>query len=265
MKSKDYKKIAHECFPIIESTAVFIREQLKEVKSGDVEIKEKNSLVSFVDKKAEEMLVSGLGTILPEAGFITEEDTVTQSEKDWTWIIDPLDGTTNYLQQIPHFAISVALVEDNEIVVGIIYSIQNEECFYAWKDGGAYLNGEAINVSTTADLDNAIIATGFPYSIKNFPPIIEAVGFFIQNARGLRRLGAAALDLAFVACGRVDAYYEGWINSWDVAAGILIVREAGGLVNDFEGSDNCMNSGSIIAANPKIHSAVDDVVQQIFS
>ena len=265
MNSKDYKKITFECLPLIESTATFISDQLKKVNAADIEVKEKNSLVSFVDKSAEEKLVSGLTQIIPEAGFITEEDTVEQSKKEWTWIIDPLDGTTNYLQQIPYFAISVALMEGDELVVGIIYSVQHKECFYAWKDGGSYLNEVPIHVSSTKGLDNAIIATGFPYSTDNYLPIIETVGFFIEHARGVRRFGAAALDLAYVACGRVDAYYEGWINSWDIAAGILIVREAGGRVKDFTGNQQCVDSGNIIASNQFIYSAVESAVRERFS
>lgn len=264
MERKDYKNICELSIPLIKSTGVFIKDELNKVTRAHIETKDLNSLVSYVDKEAEKQLVEGLRDILPDAGFITEEETIEQETKEATWIIDPLDGTSNYLHQIPHFSISVGLMVNDQIVVGIVLNAYSGECFYAWKDGGAYLDGTSISVSDTRGIDSSLIATGFPYKVHDVAPLIRTLGHFMRYARGIRRMGSAALDLAYVACGRFDCYYETTLNAWDVAAGTLIVTEAGGIVSDFVGGDNFLFGRHVIAANGHIHKDIQRVITSNF-
>lgn len=261
----DLQHLLHQVLPLVEDTAAFIRAQAGRVTAADIIIKSRNSLVSYVDKTAEEMLVRGLGQLMPESGFITEEETVAQSAADYTWIIDPLDGTTNFLQQIPIYSISVGLMYQNRIVLGIVADVARHETFYAWKDGGAWCNGAPIRVSDRAVVQEALVATGFPYASRDVLPKLTSVfEYFLKNARGIRRLGSAAIDLAYVACGRFDVYYETSLNAWDIAGGLLLVEEAGGVVSDFSGQQDMLKNGQIIAAAPRIHHAVADHIRDLF-
>lgn len=250
---------------VVEEAAVFIRSQAGKVREDDIITKSKNSLVSYVDQTAEEILVTGLGKILPEAGFITEEETVEQLPSEYTWIIDPLDGTTNFLQQIPFYAVSVGLVHKDQILIGIVSDVENREVFYAWKGGGAWCNGEEIHVSGRTEIEEAIVATGFPYASRgNLPKLSAAFDFFLNHASGIRRLGSAAIDLAYVACGRFDVYYETTLNAWDIAGGIILVEEAGGKATDFKGENKMLKNGEVIAAPEEIHTAVSAHIRVIF-
>ncbi len=259
------KSILDEALIVTEEAAAFIRSQAGKVTAEDVISKSRNSLVSYVDKTAEEILVKGLSKILPEAGFITEEGTVAQHTSEYTWVIDPLDGTTNFLQQIPIYSVSVGLVHEGRIVLGIVSDVEQKETFYAWKGGGAWCNGEKISVSNRTDVQDAVVATGFPYSSRDVLPELTAVfEYFLKNARGIRRLGSAAIDLAYVACGRFDVYYETTLNPWDIAGGIILVEEAGGLVSDFSGNSDMMENGQVIAGPEPIHQAVEGHIRSIF-
>jgi len=249
----------------VEEAAAFIRSQAGKVSEQEVETKEHNSLVSYVDKTAEEILVTGLRAILPGAGFITEEKTTQQEESNYTWIIDPLDGTTNFLQNIPMYCVSVGLTHNGELVVGIVSDVVHRETYYAWKGGGAWCNGVPISVSDRALVADAVVATGFPYAAKNISPqLVDVFEYFLKNARGIRRLGSAALDLAYVACGRFDVYYETSLNAWDIAGGILLVKEAGGSVSDFSGSNSMLDSGQVISSNSKIFQETSSIIRNIF-
>ena len=261
----DYHSLLQKAIPIVEEAASFIRSQAGKVTDEDVEIKSRNSLVSYVDKNAEEILVTGLGFILPEAGFITEEETTRQQKSAFTWIIDPLDGTTNFLQNIPFYCVSVGLMYEGELVIGIVSDVEHHETFYAWKGGGAWCNGKPIHVSDRFSVADAVVATGFPYAAKNVTPqLISAFDYFLKNARGLRRLGSAALDLAYVACGRFDVYYEASLNAWDIAGGILLVKEAGGRVIDFSGGELMLDTGQLISANANMFPEASAIIRNIF-
>ncbi len=261
----DLKEVLEKALIVVDDAAVFIRSQAGKVKAHEIITKSKNSLVSYVDQTAEEMLVRGLRNILPKAGFITEEETVAQETSETTWIIDPLDGTTNFLQQIPFYAVSVGLVHKGDIVLGIVSDVENKETFYAWRGGGAWCNGKRIYVSKRTEIKEAIVATGFPYASRgNLPKLSSAFDFFLNNASGIRRLGSAALDLAYVACGRFDVYYETTLNAWDIAGGILLVEEAGGKATDFRGENKMLENGEVIAAPAEIHNAVSAHIRVIF-
>lgn len=243
----------------------FIREQRKTFSHDAVEYKGLHDLVSYVDKTSEKMIVQQLQTLLPEAGFITEENTASSDGQSLQWIIDPLDGTTNFVHGLPCYCVSIGLAEKGKVILGVIYEINLDECFYAWKNGGAYLNGKKISVSTTNDLNKALMVTGFPYSnYTRMKPYMEVFDYCLRNTHGLRRLGSAAVDLAYVAAGRAEGFYEYGLNAWDVAAGISIVEEAGGIVTDFSGAENYLFGNEIIATNKGIQQSFLKVITGFF-
>jgi myo-inositol-1(or 4)-monophosphatase len=223
-----------------------------------------NNLVSYVDQEAERRLVKVLKKILPEAGYITEEGTVEQSKTNtYNWIIDPLDGTTNYLHGLPIYAVSVGLTRGEEPILGVVYHVVRKECFSAIEDGNAYCNGKAIHVSSIPTLQESLLATGFPYyHFDKRDNYLEIIKDFLENTHGIRRLGSAAVDLAYVACGRIEGYFEYNLNAWDVAAGVLIVKQAGGTVTDFKGGNNCLFGGELCAANRLIHGEMLELVKK---
>lgn len=248
----DLEKICEEVNLLSKKVGAFIKAQ--KISLNDIEIKAKNSLVTYVDKTAEKMIVQRLAELIPESGFITEEETITKTGEKYNWIIDPLDGTTNFIHSVPCFCVSIGLKRDEELILGVIYEINLDELFYAWEGSKAYLNGKEIKVSPTLTIENALVATGFPY--YDYEKQNEYMLLFqdlMKSSRGLRRLGSAAVDLAYVACGRYDAFYEYSLNSWDVAAGAFIVRQAGGVVSDFSGTDNFLFGKELIACNKEIY------------
>ena len=250
------------CLPVIERAGSYIESQLGKVGKGEIEEKSLFSLVSFVDKTAEQLLVEGLRPLVRDAGFITEEETPDKAVERATWIIDPLDGTTNFLHQLPSFAVSVALAAYGEIVLGVIYDPNRKEMFYSWKGGGAYCNGRRINASSCGGLHEALIATGFPYvdtvRLRGHFAIVEHL---LKHSRGIRRWGASAIDLAYVACGRFEAYFEYALHPWDVAAGILLIEEAGGKVTDFQGRRGDYSGNEVLAANSSLHGELLELIR----
>lgn len=263
---KTLTELSSQVVLLATEVALFIESQLHKVTQNDIEEKDLNSLVSYVDKEAEIRLVKTLSRLRPEASFITEEETVASKKVDEIWIIDPLDGTNNFLHKIPHFAISIALQVQGEVVLGVVYDVTKKECFHAIKGGGAYLNIQSISVSKTHKIPEAFLATGFPYSnTYDELPIMNTLVHWLKNARGVRRMGAAALDLAYVACGRFDAYYETTLNIWDVAAGNLLVEEAGGKVTDYSGGDHHKIGDQILASNGHLHDMVKEVLNHQYA
>lgn len=267
MKSeKQLDELAGEAGSVVWQVAEQIKEAYGTVTEGEIELKSRNSLVSHVDQSAERALVTGLRALLPEAGFLTEEETVEQQSATDRWIIDPLDGTTNFLHGLPFFSISIALQRHGKLVLGIVHEVTREEHFVAWEGGGAWLNGRQVFVSDREQLSDCLLATGFPYyDYQHVDGYLQVLKRFMEQTRGLRRLGSAALDLAYVACGRFDAFYEYALNPWDVAGGIVLVREAGGLVSDFSGdTDKCESGKEVLAANKEIHPLAQKQIKQYF-
>lgn len=252
--SVNYQQICKDVCELSLESGEFIRTQRKNLISSEVKTKGVHNYVTWVDIQAEEKLIAGLNKILPGAGFITEEGSATQHGEKFKWIVDPLDGTTNFIHGIPCFAISIALMEANEIAAGVVFEINHNECFYAWKDGKARLNGREIQVSATTSLNNALLATGFPYCDYNkMEEYIQLFRILMERSRGLRRLGSAAVDLAYVACGRFDGFYEYGLNPWDIAAGAFIIQQAGGRVSDFNGGKNYLFGEEIVTGNIPVH------------
>jgi myo-inositol-1(or 4)-monophosphatase len=259
-----YKEICFSAMEVVKIAASYVRERHENRQGLTIEEKGRQNFVTEVDKEAERILVSGLSELLPEAGFIAEEGTNNSRGEQYNWVIDPVDGTTNFIHGVFPFAISVALTSNNEVVTGIIYEFGLNEFFYAWKDGGAWLNGSAIKVSEAPRVDQALIATGFPYTnFKYLEQFMRSMDHFMHNSHGLRRLGSAATDIAYVACGRYDGFYEYGLHPWDVAAGILLVREAGGEVSDFAGQADPLFGEHIVCSNHKIFKEFQSVIQKI--
>ncbi len=243
----------------------FIRQERKCFTPDRIEHKGLNDLVSYVDKAAEQLIVSALQKVLPEAGFITEEKTTSKVGSRYNWIIDPLDGTTNFIHGLPVFSVSIALQEYDQLVGGVVYEVNQDECFCAWKDAPACLNGNEIKVSASPAISSSLIATGFPYyDFTKQPQYIEVFKELMKSCHGIRRLGSAAVDLAYTACGRVDAFYEYNLNAWDVAAGIVIVRQAGGQAVNFSGGADCWNVRELLATNGKVTGEMLSIIQQYF-
>ncbi len=258
------KQICDKAIPAVRTAAAFIRAELGKVNQDRIHEKERHSLVSYVDIETEKMLVRDLGALLPDCRFITEEGTTpSEQETDYTWVIDPLDGTTNFLKGIPVFSISVALSRGGHPILGIVYDIMQEACYTAWEHGGAFRNGVPIHVSDVKQLEESVVATGFPYKRNWMPNLSNLLTHVLHHSRGVRRLGSAAIDLAYTADGKFDAYYETRLNAWDIAAGIILIREAGGKVTDFYGNEqNILKAHHVLASNGKVHQELFHLVQQ---
>jgi myo-inositol-1(or 4)-monophosphatase len=262
----DLIKVLDQTKAVAEEAGAFIRKERQFFDVKNVEQKGLNDLVSYVDKQAEKMIVEKLSDILPEADFITEEGTGHTDGKDYTWIIDPLDGTTNFIHGLPIFSVSIALRYLDEIVIGVVYEINFHECFYAMKDHGAFCNGKAIKVSSVNSLSESLIATGFPYSaFSQIDVYLDVLKELMRKCHGVRRLGSAAIDLCYVACGRVDGFFEYDLKPYDVAAGALIVQEAGGVVTDFSRGKNYLFGKEILATNEFIHEEFDGLLQVVWN
>lgn len=226
-----------------------------------VELKGRIDLVTDTDREVEEFLKKRLGEIVPEASFLAEESESDTGLSDPCWIIDPLDGTTNFAHGLPILASSVALWRGGGMEIGVIGVPFLDECFHAERDKGAFLNGEPIRVSDKQVLEKSLIATGFPYAIRqNIRLVMDNMESVLTRCRGVRRMGAAAVDLAYLAAGRFDAFYEPLLHPWDTAAGILLVREAGGRVTTFDGEEYSIFSDTILASNGRIHEAVSKIL-----
>lgn len=261
----NYQNITKEVTLLTHQVAQYIAAQALTFSSEKIEHKGLNDLVSYVDKTAEMQLVKGLQAIMPEAAFITEENTIAKQDNDLQWIVDPLDGTTNFMHGLPCYSISIALMHKNELVVGVVHEVNRNECFYAWKDGGAFLNGNPISVSAKLNLQDSLITTGFPYTVfEEIDDYLTLLKELMKCTHGLRRLGSAAVDLAYVAAGRFDAYFEYNLNAWDVAAGCLLVKEAGGQVTDFKGGEDYVFGRRVVASNKSTHIALLSVIQSNF-
>lgn len=257
------KEICSEIEKAARETGAFINKESESFDISRTETKGLNDFVSYVDKTSERMLVEKLSLLLPEAGFKTEEGTIEKKGIKYCWVIDPLDGTTNFLHGLNPFAISIGLMEDDEVVAGVVYVIREDEMFTAWRDGGAWLNGKQIHVSKAKNLSSSLIATGFPYSdFSRLDNYMNCFTWFCKNSQGVRRLGSAATDIAYIACGRFEVFYEYGLHPWDIAAGIIILREAGGKISDFSGNEKNLSGEEIVASNSTVYPEVLEIVRK---
>ncbi len=261
----NYNDITESVILLTKETGLFLKSMTGKITEGMIETKGQMDFVTDVDKKTEQLLLDGLALIIPESGFIAEEGTYTHRGSVYNWIVDPLDGTTNFIHGVSPFCISIALMENEELVIGVIYDPIRDECFSAFKNGPARLNGKTFTTSKRNSLNQALVATGFPYT--DFSLVDAYMGSFrelMECTHGIRRLGSAAVDLAYVACGRYDAFWEYHLKPWDVAAGIVIIKQAGGMVSDFHGGNNYLFGETFVATNSLIHEEFLNVLKKYF-
>ena len=263
MQANDYQSLCVELKKIAHDAGNFIREERSKISAKDVELKSVASLVTYVDKETEKAIVKKLKQLIPDSGFITEEGTANYSDEKYKWVIDPLDGTTNFIHGIVPHSVSIALMEEKEIVAGVVYEVGQDEMFYAWKDSPAYLNEKEIKTATATRLEDTLIGTGFPYyDFEKVEDYIDAMRYLMRHTRGMRRMGSAAVDIAYVAAGRFDAFYEHGLHPWDVAAGALILKQAGGKISDFNGGENWLFGGELVAASESIFDTFFDIIHK---
>ncbi|GAB1261049.1 inositol monophosphatase family protein [Aurantivibrio plasticivorans] len=246
--------------------AVLIERASERLDVVTVENKSKNDFVTEVDRAAEKEILYHLKKAYPQHNFLAEESGDHQgSENDYQWIIDPLDGTTNFIHGIPQYAVSIACVHKGRIEHAVIIDPIKREEYTASRGKGAQLNGRRIRVSAPPNLDATLIGTGIPFSgfaLENMDAYLKAMAEIAGQTAGIRRAGAAALDLAYVAAGRLDGFFEMNLKPWDIAAGVLLVKEAGGMVSDFKGADNHMKTGHVVAAPPKVFKQLLPITQK---
>jgi myo-inositol-1(or 4)-monophosphatase len=235
-----------------------LKRDLGEVENLQVSLKGPRNFVTAADRRAEEIVREELGKARPDYGFLGEEGGAREgADKSHRWIVDPLDGTTNFLHGIPHFAVSIALERNGTIVAGLVYNPANDDMFIADRGKGAYLNDKRIRVAAREHMADAVVACGLPhYGRGDLVLARYEIAAAQQHFAGLRRYGAAALDLAWIAAGRLDAYWERDLSSWDMAAGSILVREAGGFVSDLAGGGDIFAKGQVVAGNDAMHRAL---------
>ena len=265
--------IALQVCDIAREAGAYIKKERASFSVEKVERKHAHDYVSYVDKGSEQLIVKALRRLLPEAGFITEEGTAKgddvgclKDEEGCTWVVDPLDGTTNFIHGFAPYAVSIALIRGREILVGVVYEICADECFYAWKGGGAFMDGGwkpsfkgvPLHVGQSS-IGDALLCLQLPYNSDAYKPVIkQLIQHFYGNVGSIRMIGSAAMALCYVAAGRLDAYAERYIGQWDYMAGALIVMEAGGRVTNYDGEEFFMQGDSVVATNGTVH---DDLMK----
>ena len=258
----DLNKILEQVCNSATDIGVYLKNEQSKLKTSAIEMKGLRDYVSYVDREAEEQLVSALKPIIPNSGFLTEEDTVEQEQKEYTWIIDPLDGTSNYIHGLAPYNVSIALVYKKETVLGVVYDPLANEMFTAIKGGKAYLNNEVIEVSKKDELENSFIGFGIPYEMDSTTAAILKNTWDHFGQASFRLNGAAALELCFVACGRYDAFFHSGLSAWDVAAGAFILQQAGGKITDYNSGNNFIFGKEVVATNSLIHT---DIMKNIIN
>jgi len=252
-KTMNLEQLTKEVIIIAKNAGDYLKKQKQDFRPEDVIEKNKFDFVSYVDKNTEIMVIKHLSELLPSAGYITEEGQADYNEEEYCWIIDPLDGTTNFIHDFAPYCVSIALRKGNTILVGVVYEVCREECFYAWKGGGAFLNGKPLNTSENTELEKSFIGIGLPYNYKKYKSVAEnIIPQFYGVCAGIRITGSAAANMCYVAAGRYDLWFEAYIKIWDFAAGALIVTEANGIVSGFYDNPDFMSSHHIVASSNNI-------------
>jgi myo-inositol-1(or 4)-monophosphatase len=244
----------------------FLKENVGRVRTIETKKGEDRNLVSEIDRGSEERIIRMIKSRYPSHEILAEESGGTTGSAEYKWIIDPLDGTTNFLHGVPIFCVTIAIEHRGEIVGGVVYDPNLGELFSAEQGSGAFLNGNKLHVSATGRLIDSLLITGFPYDIAVNPDYaVEHFVNFLMEGRGIRRLGSAAMDLSYVAAGRFDGFWEVNLNPWDMAAGVLFIREAGGLVTDFFGGPSTIYNKQVLATNGIIHDAMVKILKKSYT
>lgn len=263
---QDISKFVDAAKDAAKEAGLFIKSKYETISSEDVQTKNRADYVTFVDKEAEKIIIDTLLKSFPSHGILAEESDETQGlQKQYRWIIDPLDGTTNFIHGFPAFCVSVALEYKGDIIAAAVYEPLRDEMFYAGKGSGAFLNDRKIQQRKNFEPNTALVATGFPFRfIEHIDSYLKLFKSVFDDVSGIRRAGSAALDLAYVACGRCDGFFEMCLKPWDVAAGTLLITEAGGYVSDFAGGSNYIYTGNIVAGEKKVYDILIAKVKDIF-
>lgn len=251
---ENLKALTESVCRIAREAGYFLKEERKNFSREVVQEKHAHDYVSYVDKASEKRIVSALRQLLPEAGFIAEEGSAAYSDEPYCWVVDPLDGTTNYIHDNAPYCVSIALRDKQSLLLGVVYEPCRDECFYAWKGGGAYVNGERLRVSLVSEPKDAFVVAELPYNFEQYARTGEhLIRELYGRVAGIRMTGSAALAICYVAAGRFDAWLEAFIGKWDFSAAALMVLEAGGRITDFGGSDAFLDGHHIIATNGPLH------------
>ncbi len=250
----DLKALTEDVCRIAKEAGCFLKEERKNFRREVVQEKHAHDYVSYVDKESERRVVTALKALLPEAGFITEEGSAVYRDEPYCWVVDPLDGTTNYIHDNAPYCVSIALRDKSSLLSGVVYDPCRDECFYAWQHGGAYLDGKPMHVSAVCNAEDAFVVTELPYNSDSYAHTAEhLIKQLYGKVAGIRMNGSAALAICYVAAGRFDAWLEAFIGKWDYSAAALMVLEAGGKVTDFFGNKNFIEGHHIIATNGALH------------
>lgn len=282
MKNLQLEELTRSVCEIAKQAGAYIREERRKFSLESVERKHAHDYVSYVDKGSEKQIVSALRQLLPEAGFITEEGTAKTEDgrckmeetssliphpSALTWVVDPLDGTTNFIHQYAPYAVSIALLQDKEVLIGVVYEVCHDECYSAWKGGGAYLElkGERLKLRVSNQkIQDALLCLQLPYNSDAYKPVIKhLIDELYGNVGSVRMCGSAAMALCYVASGRYDGYAEKYIGQWDFMAGALIVKEAGGMVTNYEGSEDFTQGNCVVATNGVIQQDLLNVIKTV--
>ncbi len=251
----DLSRLSHEVLELTTGVSAYLRSEFTRVHHTRVELKSLNQLVSHVDREAERRLVEGLLAMLPGSDLLAEEGTAGGVPgADWRWVIDPLDGTTNFLHGLPCFAVSIGLENAGQAVFGVVEAVMQRETFHSYRGAPLYLNGAPQSRLAPVSLRESVLATGFPFhDFSQAEAYLRLTDELMRNTRGLRRWGAAAVDLAYVACGRFQGFYEYALQPWDLAAGAFLIQQAGGEVSDFAGGNSYRDGSTLVAGAPELH------------
>lgn len=235
------------------------------IRAENIRSKATHDLVTDVDEAAQETIIEVLRDAYPQHAILAEEgaaEAAAEAADGFRWIIDPIDGTTNFAHGVPPYAVSIGLQEGERVVVGVVLDVSRDELFTAVRGGGLFVNGVRAQVSDAATLDASLVTTGFPYrELAHLEPYLAVLGTFMRRTRGVRRPGSASVDLAYVACGRFDGFFETGLKAWDVAAGMLLVEEGGGRVTDYRDVPDRLFAGQVLATNGRVHEAMLEVLQ----
>lgn len=260
---ENLESVVSDVCRVAREAGLFLKEERKSFCRSAVHSKHAHDYVSYVDEESERRVVTALKQLLPEAGFITEEGSAVWQGESCCWVVDPLDGTTNYIHDVSPYCVSIALRSRNELLLGVVYEPVRDECFYAWKGGGAYVNGTRMHVSGIPSLEEACVVVELPYGAERYARTGEhLIRRLYGRVAAVRMNGSAALALCYVAAGRYDAWLEAFIGRWDFSAGVLMVREAGGTVTDFYGNPSILDSHHIVAATPALYRPLFDVLHE---
>ncbi|MDQ2695083.1 MAG: inositol-1-monophosphatase [Pseudomonadota bacterium] len=239
-----------------------ILRHLERLERVSISVKQRNDFVSDADLQAEQEIIRTLRRIYPSHGILAEESGLAADDDEYQWVIDPLDGTTNFLHGIPHFAVSIAFRHKGRLESGLVYDPLRQEMFTASRGNGAQLNDHRIRVKNAAALDGTLLGTGTPFRYpQHHQAYLAMLATLFDRCGDIRRSGCATLDLAYVAAGRLDGFWEIGLKEWDLAAGALLIQEAGGLVGDFAGGHEFLRSGNVVAGNPKVFKAMVQAIQ----